>query len=491
MNLKPSFVCFLRVSVASSFVLSTPFSRLRCSSPSSTSSVLYADLHASNPQAPARIVVVGGGLGGLSTAFDANHILGDKARVTVVSDRPDFTFVPSNPWVAVGMRKPSDIQIPLSPVLPRHNIEFVQAKATSLNPTKKLLSLSNGESIGYDYLVIATGPKLALDKIPGLKDHAVSICSAPHAEHAYDRLKELVKNPGPVVVGATQGASCFGPAYEYVMLLQRELKRRGGTDLLEKCPVAFVTSEPWIGHMGLRGAGTSGEVVSKLFGANKMQVYTNAKVDRVARDAVVITQVDNQGKSIGSVTLPAKLTMFIPPFEGLDIWKHVPGLADSKGMILTNEFMQSPKYPDIFAVGVCAHLDSFETTPVPIGVPKTGYMIESMGTAVVQNIQQLMNTPKSKTDSPEHVELHSMPLMNAVCIADFGDTGAVFVTLPQIPPRRHEFTFTGKLASVAKVGFEKYFMHKVETANTDPFYEKIMLKLMGVERTQQKERELV
>jgi hypothetical protein len=87
--------------------------------------------------------------------------------------------------------------------------------------------------------------------------------------------------------------------------------------------------------------------------------------------------------------------------------------------------------------------------------------------------------------------LHSLPLLNAVCIADFGDTGAVFVTLPQIPPRRHEFTFTGKLASGAKVGFEKYFLHKVETANTDPFYEKIMLKLMGVERTRQKDRELV
>jgi NADH dehydrogenase FAD-containing subunit len=319
MNLKASIVCFLRVSVASSFALSTRLSRLRWFSPSLPLTALHADIHSSSPLAPARIVVVGGGIGGLSTAFDANHILGDKVHITVISDRPEFTFVPSNPWVAVGKRTPSDIQIPLSPVLPRHNIEFVPAKATTLNPTKKLLSLSNGESIGYDYLVIATGPKLALDKIPGLKDHAVSICSAPHAEHAYEKLKDLVKNPGPVVVGATQGASCFGPAYEYVMLLQQELKRQGGTDLLEKCPVAFVTSEPWIGHMGLRGAGTSGEVVSKLFGASKMQVYTNAEVDRVARDSVVITQVDNQGHSIGSAALPSKLTMFIPPFEGLDI----------------------------------------------------------------------------------------------------------------------------------------------------------------------------
>jgi hypothetical protein len=97
MNLKASIVCFLRVSVASSFALSTPFSRLRWTFLSLRSTVLHADSHSSSPQATARIVVVGGGIGGLSTAFDANHILGDKVHITVVSDRPEFTFVPSNP----------------------------------------------------------------------------------------------------------------------------------------------------------------------------------------------------------------------------------------------------------------------------------------------------------------------------------------------------------------------------------------------------------
>jgi sulfide:quinone oxidoreductase len=374
-------------------------------------------------------------------------------------------------------------------------INFVEAKATKLEPVRKRLVLSNGQNLEYDYLVIATGPKLAVDKIPGLKEHSLSICSAKHAERAYEALQELVKNPGPVVVGATQGASCFGPAYEYAMLLQHALQKRGGKELVEKCPVSFVTSEPWIGHMGLGGAGNSGEVVTKLFGSHRMQVYTNARVDRVARDAVVISQVDAHGHSMGSMSLPSKLTMFIPPFEGHDVWKQVPCLSDPKGLILTNEYMQSPKYPEIFAVGVCAHLDAPEKTPVPIGVPKTGYMIESMGTAVVQNIRQLLasKTQKEEGDKTDAAttELRNLPMMNAVCLADFGETGAVIVTLPQIPqPRHHEFTYTGRIATAAKVGFEKYFLHKVETGNTDPFYEKMVLKLLGVERTKQKEKTL-
>lgn len=431
-------------------------------------------LHAEKP--PVNVVIVGGGIGGLSTAFDATHLLGKDAQVTVVSDRPDFTFVPSNPWVAIGKRKPSDIQLPLTSVLPRHGINFVESKVTSLDPKRKKLHLKNGQEVTYDYLVIATGPKLAFDAVPGLKEYGLSVCTTPHAVHAYDAFQKLVQDPGPVVVGATQGASCFGPAYEYAMLLQNELKQRGGKALVDQCPVSFVTSEPWIGHMGISGAGNSEKFVSSLFSAHHMQAYTNARLKRVNKDSVVVEQVDaTAGKLMGTMTLPSKLSMFIPPFEGLDIWKSVPGLTDSKGLILTNDFMQSRAYPDIFGVGVCVHLDAYESTPVPVGIPKTGYMIESMGSAVVKNIQRLCSGES---------DLRSKPAMNAVCIADFGHTGAIFVTLPQIPPRHHDYTYTGKLATLAKIAFERYFLHKIESGDCDPYYEKYMLKLIGVERTE-------
>ena len=65
----------------------------------------------------ARVIVVGGGLGGISAAYELRAGLGKAHEITVVGDSPRFSFTPSNPWVAVGWRKPSDIQIEIAPYL--------------------------------------------------------------------------------------------------------------------------------------------------------------------------------------------------------------------------------------------------------------------------------------------------------------------------------------------------------------------------------------
>jgi sulfide:quinone oxidoreductase len=56
------------------------------------------------------------------------------------------------------------------------------------------------------------------------------------------------------VVGAVQGASCFGPAYEFAMIMDTDLRRR---KIRDKVPMTFVTAEPYIGHLGLGGVGDS------------------------------------------------------------------------------------------------------------------------------------------------------------------------------------------------------------------------------------------
>lgn len=226
-----------------------------------------------------RIVICGGGIGGLSTAFDARHLLRPQDEVIVISDREQFQFTPSNPWVALRKRTEKDISLPLAKILPRHNIDFVHAKVSSLKPRMNQVVLDNGTKIPYDYLVIATGPRLGYDEIPGARghfNHTASICTTWHALHAADTFDKLVANPGPVVVGATQGASCFGPAYEYALLLQNELKKRGGRKLVAQCPIQFITSEPYIGHLGLQGAGQSqailtGKCVRHLGGRSSLQ----------------------------------------------------------------------------------------------------------------------------------------------------------------------------------------------------------------------------
>jgi len=115
-----------------------------------------------------------------------------------------------------------------------------------------------------------------------------------------------------------------------------------------------------------------------------------------------------------------------------------------------------------------------EATPVPTGAPKTGYMIESMVTAIVHNVRDAI-----AGKAPSH-----RGTWNAICLADLGDTGVAFVALPQIPPRNVSWMKKGKWVHVAKVAFEKYFLRKMRKGTSEHIFEKYVLKSLGIERLQ-------
>ena len=109
---------------------------------------------------------------------------------------------------------------------------------------------------------------------------------------------------------------------------------------------------------------------------------------------------------------------------------------------------------------------------MPVGVPKTGFMIESMVTATARNIASLI-----AGDVPSAV-----PTWNAVCLADFGDTGVAFVAQPQIPPRNVNWSAQGKWVHLAKVAFEKYFLGKIRSGRSEPFYEHLAMQALGIDK---------
>ncbi|MDZ7669888.1 MAG: FAD/NAD(P)-binding oxidoreductase [Gammaproteobacteria bacterium] len=161
----------------------------------------------------ARIVVMGAGLGGMPAAYDVKKALGRDHEVVLVGTSEHFQFTPSNPWVAVGWRKPDQVLVPIRPNVERHGVVFHSEGVQQIDAQNNCLELGDGSQLDYDYLIIATGPKLAFNEIPGLGPGANShsVCTTPHAEKAGRAYEEFLENPGPVVVGATQGASCFGP----------------------------------------------------------------------------------------------------------------------------------------------------------------------------------------------------------------------------------------------------------------------------------------
>ncbi len=145
-------------------------------------------------------------------------------------------------------------------------------------------------------------------------------------------------------------------------------------------------------------------------------------------------------------------------------------LCNPRGFVLIDEFQRNPRFRNIYSAGVCVAIPPVEATPVPTGAPKTGYMIESMVSAIVHNV----------ADAIEGREPTHKATWNAICLADMGDTGIAFVALPQIPPRNVTWASQGKWVHLAKVAFEKYFLRKMKTGNVGPIYERYVLKALGI-----------
>ncbi|MDO9465986.1 MAG: FAD-dependent oxidoreductase [Thiobacillus sp.] len=417
----------------------------------------------------AHIVILGAGIGGMPMAFEMRENARTEDRITVISNTPHFHFVPSNPWVAVNWRTRADIELPIEPILRKKKIDFIPVAAKRVHPAENRIELEDGRSVDYDYLVIATGPKLAFDEIEGLgpNGHTQSVCHVDHAVTSNDNWQEFVKDPGAIVVGAVQGASCYGPAYEFAMIMETDLRRR---KLRDKVPITFVTAEPYIGHLGLGGVGDSKGMIESAFRDKHIKWICNAKVTKVEAGKMFVTEVNEDGSEKKQHELPFKYSMMLPAFKGVDAVLGIEGLTNPRGFIVIDPYQRNPTFKNIFSVGVCVAIPPVEATPLPVGVPKTGYMIESMVTATAHNIRALL-------DGQEPVEKATW---NAVCLADFGDTGIAFVALPQIPPRNVNWFAEGKWVHLAKVAFEKYFLRKIKKGNVGPLYESITLKALGI-----------
>ncbi|MCG9916205.1 MAG: NAD(P)/FAD-dependent oxidoreductase [Phenylobacterium sp.] len=417
------------------------------------------------------IVVLGAGLGGSVAAFEIKDAVGSQAEVMVVSQGDTFHFVPSNPWVAVGWRKRAAIEVHLPPIMAKKKIGYTGVGAARVHPQENRLELQDGESLAYDYLVIATGPELAFDEIEGLgpEGFTQSVCHVSHAEQAAEAFEAFARNPGPIVVGAVQGASCYGPAYEFAMILDTELRRR---KIRDQVPMTFVTAEPYVGHLGLDGVGDTKGLLESEMRQRHIKFITNAKVAKVSQGLMAVEEIADDGSVKATHDLPFAYSMMLPAFRGVPAVMGIEGLSDPRGFILADKHQRNPTYPNVFSLGVCVAIPPMGKTPVSVGVPKTGFMIESMVTAIAENLKELL-----AGQAPTHEAT-----WNAICLADFGDSGVAFIAQPQLPPRNLNWAAEGRWVHLAKIGFEKYFLSKIRRGEVTPFYEKLALDVIGARK---------
>ena len=313
---------------------------------------------------------------------------------------------------------------------------------------QKVVQLANGTSVSYDYLVIATGTRNKPEAVQGLLENTKTITTLQDAESAGRDWRKFLQNPGDIVIAATQGASCFGAAYEFLFNTSYQLKKAG---IKKDVKLSYVTSEPFLGHFGIGGLNHGEQLLGMFLKKEKITPYTNVALDHVDQGRMVTTEGTKHD---------FKYAMVIPPFVGQDFLKKTEGLANASAFVDVRPTYQSLKWDDIYAVGLAAAVTAPWQTPTPVGVPKTGFPTEQMAHVAAKNI-----AAQIRGEMPQHEKAFGD--IPAVCVMDAGNNGVLILADKMLPPRKHGVLIPGPQNHLFKLGFEKYFMWKMRTGRVN------------------------
>jgi sulfide:quinone oxidoreductase len=390
-----------------------------------------------------KILVIGGNFAGFTAALQLKRKLKERADITVIDRNEDFLYIPSLIWVPFKRREISQISIPRRTVLEKKGVHFIQTTALKVDPDKQIVYTETGE-FNYDQLVIATGPKVNFNIAPGVKEHSYYIGTPVGAMEIRKKLEEFKKEPGPIVIGATQNAGCMGAAYEFLFNLEKWLREQ---HIRKKVDLYWVTPEDYLGHFGIDGM-PGGQSMLKAF----MKMFNIHYRVQVGIDEVT----DHSIKLSNGEIIETKFVMLMPPFTGVDLIKNSPQLeALENGFLDVDGTYQHKKYPNVWAAGLTVNVSCpFTTKKVPYTVPKTGYPSDETGKIVAENITRIAEG-KKKLKSKKWGEIPGL------CVMDAGKKEVLIVSNHLFKPRTFAIMLPNIFYDFTKVLLEKYFLWKM------------------------------
>ena len=429
----------------------------------------------------AKVVIIGAGFAGHTAALYLGSALGKKHDITVVNKYDYFLFIPSLIWVSVGHMKADKVHFQLAPVYRKLHVNFVHGSAKKVHPDEQFVVVQKANDaqqikLAYDYLVIATGPKLNFEGTKNLGPQhgfTYSVCTLEHALQTRAKYLELIERMAggetlKLVIGTGHpGATCQGAGFEFLLNVHKDLVKRG---LRNKAELVWFSNEPQLGDFGVRGIQinrkgkriTSEDWVRNIF--TEYDIKWEIRKGAYAVDEKTIYWEDAEGQQ-GETNFD--FAMLIPQFlgapmeyldsEGNDISAKIVNKA---GLVLVDgiygldfatleqnpdawpSVYQNPTYKNIFAAGIAfappgpisrptVNPNGLSITPAP---PRTGMVSGIIGRIVAKNIIDLI-----KHGRMTHAE--RMSEMFAACIASMGDSlwdgeAGIMIIYPVVPDMR-------------------------------------------------------
>lgn len=314
-----------------------------------------------------KILILGGGFGGLTAAQHLRMLLPPEHRIVVVEKKNFFYMCAFNMRLISGeMKHPQEGERVLSG-LSRKGIEWVHAEVDKIDPKGKRVHTSSGTLEG-DYIIIALGAEKLPDSMPGFVESAYNLTDAFGALQLRKALDEFANGRVVILVCSTP-YSCPGAPCETAFLADSTFRSRENRQRVE---IAIYTPEV----RPLPSAGTEmGQAVLSMLKERNIEYHSQQKVRRIDNNTRKIVFKEDE--------VSFDLLIGVPPHATPRVVREA-GLTDETGWVPVDLQTLESSYPGIFAIGDITSIQ--QPNPTGFFLPKAGVFADEQARVVARNI---------------------------------------------------------------------------------------------------------
>lgn len=309
----------------------------------------------------AKVLILGGGFGGVVAAESLSKQLGDEHEITLVSRARRFLFYPALVRLAFGQCEPDDVSFDLRKSMLSRSVNFIQAEVARIDHEQRQVILAHGEVAGrisYDYLIFALGRRLATERVSGFFEHAHHLLDLGGALKFGEAVREF--KAGRVIIGQCADARLPVPVYEAAFALTKLFAENGSG---EHSTITIVSPSD------LDSEWQDAEIarmISEEMSRRGIEYVPDFPVHAISSRS--ITSADDR-------ELDYRLLMLLPPFAGSSASSHL-GITDEDGYLNVDWTMKVLGAERMYAVGDC----------VSFAGPKMGHMAVSQAEVAAANL---------------------------------------------------------------------------------------------------------